>query len=77
MIEEDGMAMRGTLVINPEGKIKLCEIHDDGIGRDTADLLRKVKSAQNVAAYPGEVCPANWTEGASTLTPSLDLVGKI
>ena len=71
------MAMRGTLVINPEGKIKLCEIHDDGIGRDTADLLRKVKSAQNVAAYPGVVCPAKWTEDASTLTPSLDLVGKI
>ena len=77
MIEEDGMAMRGTFVINPEGKIKLCEIHDDGIGRDAADLLRKVKAAQYVAAHPGEVCPAKWTEGASTLTPSLDLVGKI
>ncbi|MBC7709824.1 MAG: peroxiredoxin [Rhizobacter sp.] len=77
MIEEEGMALRGTFVINPEGKIKLCEIHDDGIGRDASDLLRKVRAAQYVAAHPGEVCPAKWTEGASTLKPSLDLVGKI
>ena len=77
MIEEDGMALRGTFVINPEGQIKLCEIHDNGIGRDASELLRKVKAAQYVASHPGEVCPAKWTEGASTLTPSLDLVGKI
>ena len=77
MIEEDGMALRGTFVINPEGQIKLCEIHDNGIGRDASELMRKVKAAQYVAAHPGEVCPAKWTEGASTLTPSLDLVGKI
>jgi NADH-dependent peroxiredoxin subunit C len=77
MIEEDGMALRGTFVINPDGQIKLCEIHDNGIGRDASELLRKVKAAQYVASHPGEVCPAKWTEGASTLTPSLDLVGKI
>ena len=77
MIEEDGMALRGTFVINPEGQIKLCEIHDNGIGRDASELMRKVKAAQYVAAHPGEVCPAKWTEGASTVTPSLDLVGKI
>ena len=77
MIEEEGMALRGTFVINPEGQIKLCEIHDNGIGRDASELLRKVKAAQYVASHPGEVCPAKWTEGASTLTPSLDLVGKI
>ena len=77
MIEEDGMALRGTFVVNPEGQIKLCEIHDNGIGRDASELMRKVKAAQYVAAHPGEVCPAKWTEGASTLTPSLDLVGKI
>ena len=77
MIEEDGMALRGTFVINPERQIKLCEIHDNGIGRDASELMRKVKAAQYVAAHPGEVCPAKWTEGASTLTPSLDLVGKI
>ena len=77
MIEEEGLALRGTFVINPEGQIKLCEIHDNGIGRDASELLRKVKAAQYVASHPGEVCPAKWTEGAETLKPSLDLVGKI
>jgi peroxiredoxin (alkyl hydroperoxide reductase subunit C) len=77
MIEEEGLALRGTFVINPEGQIKLCEIHDNGIGRDASELLRKVKAAQYVASHPGQVCPAKWQEGAATLTPSLDLVGKI
>jgi peroxiredoxin (alkyl hydroperoxide reductase subunit C) len=77
MIEEEGMALRGTFVINPEGQIKLCEIHDNGIGRDAGELLRKVKAARYVAAHPGEVCPAKWEEGQKTLKPSLDLVGKI
>jgi peroxiredoxin (alkyl hydroperoxide reductase subunit C) len=77
MIEEDGMALRGTFVINPEGHIKVMEVHDNGIGRDASELMRKVKAAQYVAAHPNEVCPAKWTEGAATLTPSLDLVGKI
>lgn len=77
MIEEEGMALRGTFVINPEGQIKLCEIHDNGIGRDAKELLRKVQAAQYVASHPGEVCPAKWTPGAETLAPSLELVGKI
>ena len=77
LIEEEGMALRGTFVINPEGEIKLCEIHDNGIGRDASELLRKVKAAQYVASHPGEVCPAKWKEGEKTLKPSLDLVGKI
>ena len=77
MIEEAGLALRGTFVINPEGVIKVCEIHDLGIGRDAAELLRKVQAAQYVATHNGEVCPAKWTPGAKTLSPSLDLVGKI
>jgi NADH-dependent peroxiredoxin subunit C len=77
MIEEEGLALRGTFVINPEGQIKLCEIHDNGIGRDAKELLRKVQAAQYVASHPGEVCPAKWTPGQETLAPSLDLVGKI
>jgi peroxiredoxin (alkyl hydroperoxide reductase subunit C) len=77
MIEEEGLALRGTFVINPEGQIKVLEVHDLGIGRDASELLRKVKAAQYVASHPGEVCPAKWTEGAQTLKPSLDLVGKI
>ncbi|HUH58780.1 MAG TPA: alkyl hydroperoxide reductase subunit C [Candidimonas sp.] len=77
LIEEEGMALRGTFVVNPEGQIKVMEVHDNGIGRVASELLRKVKAAQYIAAHPGEVCPAKWEEGAKTLTPSLDLVGKI
>jgi peroxiredoxin len=77
MIEEEGLALRGTFVINPKGEIKVIEIHDLGIGRDAAELLRKVKAAQYIESHPGEVCPAKWKEGEATLKPSLDLVGKI
>ncbi len=77
LIEEEGLALRGSFVVNPDGMIKLYEIHDNGIGRDASELLRKVKAAQYVAAHPGEVCPAKWQEGSKTLKPSLDLVGKI
>lgn len=77
MIEEEGLALRGTFLINPEGVIKLCEIHDLGIGRSAEELLRKVQAAQYVAEHGGEVCPANWKPGAETLKPSLKMVGKI
>lgn len=77
MIEEEGMALRGTFIINPEGQIKAMEVNDNGIGRDAKELLRRIKAAKYVAEHPGEVCPAKWQEGAQTLKPSLDLVGKI
>lgn len=77
MIEEAGLADRGTFVIDPQGKIQIVEINAGGIGRDASELLRKVKAAQYVASHPGEVCPAKWKEGEATLAPSLDLVGKI
>ena len=77
MIEEAGLAERGTFVIDPQGKIQIVEINAGGIGRDASELLRKVKAAQYVASHPGEVCPAKWKEGDATLAPSLDLVGKI
>jgi peroxiredoxin (alkyl hydroperoxide reductase subunit C) len=77
MIEEEGLAYRGTFLINPEGRIKTIEVNDNGIGRDARELLRRVKAAQYVASHPGEVCPAKWTPGEKTLAPSLDLVGKI
>jgi peroxiredoxin (alkyl hydroperoxide reductase subunit C) len=77
LIEADGIADRGTFVINPEGLIKIVELNDGGVGRDASELLRKIKAAQYVAAHPGEVCPAKWKEGEATLAPSLDLVGKI
>ncbi len=77
LIPEDGMALRGTFVINPDGVIKTAEVHSNEIARDVKETLRKLKAAQYTAAHPGEVCPAKWNEGAPTLTPSLDLVGKI
>jgi len=76
-IDEEGLALRGTFIINPEGVIKTMEVHDNAIARDVKETLRKLKAAQYVAAHPNEVCPARWNEGAQTLTPSLDLVGKI
>jgi peroxiredoxin len=75
--EDTGLALRGTFVIDPEGRIKTIEVHDNGIGRDAKETLRRVKAAQYIAAHPGEVCPAKWEQGAETLKPSLDLVGKI
>jgi len=75
--EDQGLANRGTYIVDPQGVIQALEITAEGIGRDAKDLLRKVKAAQYVAAHPGEVCPAKWEEGAATLKPSLDLVGKI
>ncbi len=77
MIEDVGLADRGTFVIDPSGRIQIVEITAGGIGRDAKELLRKVKAAQYVASHPGEVCPAKWQEGEKTLAPSLDLVGKI
>ena len=76
-IPEAGLSLRGTFIINPEGIIKTAEIHSNEIARDVSETLRKLKAAQYTAAHPGEVCPAKWKEGAATLTPSLDLVGKI
>jgi len=72
-----GLADRGTFIIDPQGVIQGIEITAEGIGRDAKELLRKVKAAIYVANHPGEVCPAKWKEGAETLKPSLDLVGKI
>jgi peroxiredoxin (alkyl hydroperoxide reductase subunit C) len=76
-IEDAGLSYRGTFVVNPEGLVKVAEIHDNGIGRDAKELLRKVQAAIHIAKNPNEVCPAKWTPGAETLKPSLDLVGKI
>lgn len=76
-IESEGLAYRGTFLVNPEGKIKIAEIHDNGIGRNADELMRKVQAAQFIASHPDEVCPAKWTPGGKTLKPGLNLVGKI
>jgi peroxiredoxin (alkyl hydroperoxide reductase subunit C) len=77
MREEQGLADRGTFVVDPDGVIQAVEVTAEGIGRNAVELLRKVKAAQYVREHPNEVCPAKWEEGDSTLAPSLDLVGKI
>ena len=77
LIEEAGLANRGTFVLNPEGEVKVLEVTDGSIGRNAEELVRKVKAAQFVAEHGGEVCPANWKPGDATLKPGLDLVGKI
>ena len=77
MREGQGLADRGTFVIDPQGVIQIMEVSCEGVGRNAAELLRKVKAAQYIAAHPGEVCPAKWEEGDDTLAPSLDLVGKL
>ncbi|MEN9808734.1 MAG: hypothetical protein RLZZ488_301 [Pseudomonadota bacterium] len=76
-IEAEGVANRGTFVVNPDGLIKIVEIHDNGIGRNAEELFRKVQAAQFVANNSGEVCPAKWKPGQQTLKPGLNLVGKI
>jgi NADH-dependent peroxiredoxin subunit C len=77
LIEAEGVADRGTFIIDPDGVIQAIEINAGGIGRDASILVNKIKAAQYVRNHPGEVCPAKWEEGAATLKPSLDLVGKI
>ena len=77
LIEEAGLADRGTFVVDPDGKIQIIELNAGNIGRNAEELMRKVKAAQYVRNNPNEVCPAKWEEGAETLAPSLDLVGKI
>nr|WP_295971517.1 alkyl hydroperoxide reductase subunit C [uncultured Bacillus sp.] len=77
LIEEDGVADRGTFIIDPDGIVQALEINAGGIGRDANTVVNKIKAAQYVRNNPGEVCPAKWQEGSQTLKPSLDLVGKI
>ncbi len=76
MIEEEGLALRGSFIINPEGVIVAYEVHDNGIGREAGELLRKLQAAKFVAEH-GEVCPAKWKPGSDTIKPTIDLVGKL
>lgn len=76
-IYEEGLSLRGTIIIDPDGIVKVIEINDNSIGRSTHELIRKIKAAKFVRENGGEVCPANWEPGEKTLKPGLDLVGKI
>ena len=76
-IREEGLSLRATFIIDPDGIIKSFEMNDNSIGRGTPELIRKIKAAQYVREHGGEVCPVNWDDGKKTLRPGLDLVGKI
>ena len=76
--EDEGLSLRGTFIIDPEGILRTAEIHDNAIGRSAKELVRKLKAAQFVHKHGGQVCPAGWEEGDDTLKGGdLDLVGKI
>ena len=76
-IEGNGLAERGTFVLNPEGKIVAYEVNAGNVGRNAEELRRKVQASQFVAKNGDQVCPAKWQPGAETLKPSLDLVGAL
>ena len=75
--ENEGRSERGTFIVDPDGFIKAIDITCEGIGRDAGELLRKLSAAQYIKENPGQVCPAKWRAGETTLTPALNLVGKI
>ena len=77
LIESDGMAERGSFIVNPEGKIVSYEVSAGNVGRNADELFRKLQACQFVYSHGDEVCPAKWQPGAETLKPSLDLVGQL
>lgn len=76
-IDEEGLSLRATYIIDPEGIVRAFEFHNNEIGRNIAETIRKIKAAKHVRENPGEACPVNWNSGSKTLKPGLDLVGKI
>jgi peroxiredoxin (alkyl hydroperoxide reductase subunit C) len=76
-IEDEGLALRGTFIVDPNGILRAIEINDNNIGRSAKELLRKLQAAKFVHEHGGKVCPASWQPGDDTLEPGLDLVGKI
>lgn len=76
-IDDQGLSWRGSFIIDPDGILRACELHDNSIGRSAEELLRKLQAARFVREHKGEVCPANWKPGKQTLKPGLDLVGKL
>jgi peroxiredoxin len=75
--EESGLALRGTFIINPDGKLVASETNFYNVGRNAEELLRKVRANVYLAQHPEEACPARWEEGGKTLKPGKDLVGQV
>ncbi|MBR6459007.1 MAG: peroxiredoxin [Actinomycetaceae bacterium] len=77
LIEEDGMAERGTFIVNPDCQIVAYEVNAGNVGRNADELLRKLQACQFVRENGDEVCPAKWQPGADTLKPGINLVGVL
>jgi len=78
--ESSGLALRGTFIISPEGRLASSEINFYNVGRSASELLRKVQANAYLAVHPNEVCPANWSQGAKTLKTANNeatLVGRV
>jgi len=76
-IEEEGVSLRASFIVDPDGYLKAMEMHDNSFGRSAKELLRKLEAARFVREHKGNVCPASWEPGEETIKPSLDLVGKL
>lgn len=76
-IENEGLSLRATFIIDPDGILKAMEMHDNSIGRNAREILRKLAAAKYVREHPGEVCPVNWEPGQETLKPGVELIGGI
>ena len=72
-----GLALRGTFIIDPDGKLVSSEVNFYNLGRSADELLRKIEAFCYLRKHPDQACPANWRKGAKTLTPSEKLVGKV
>jgi len=77
MIEDEGLSMRGTFLIDPAGILRTMEVHHNSVGRSAKETFRKLQAAQFVEKNGDKVCPASWEPGDDTLEPGMDLVGKI
>jgi peroxiredoxin (alkyl hydroperoxide reductase subunit C) len=76
-VPDEGISLRGSFIIDPEGVLKAVEVNDNSIGRNASELLRKFEASKYVEEHKGEVCPAMWKPGDKTLKPGIKLVGKL
>jgi peroxiredoxin (alkyl hydroperoxide reductase subunit C) len=72
-----GLALRGTFVIDPQGRLVSSEINFYNVGRNAEELVRKMEANAYLMKHPNEACPAKWQQGGKTLKPSEKLVGKV
>ncbi len=72
-----GLALRGTFIISPEGKLVGSEVNFYNVGRNADELLRKMEANAYLIGHPEEACPAKWEPGKKTLKPSEELVGHV